>query len=109
VGIALVGSGVGSRRRDMFNMMFCHCPARRIEATQQSRGNKSARRLFKSSRLPGTECVQQTALAQMQGKELAGIRNSYYRGINELKLFLGGGARQSEKKVLVSAKRKGQL
>ena len=48
-------------------------------------------------------------ISQMEGKELGAIRNSYYRGINELKLFLGGGARRSEKKVRVSAKRKGQL
>jgi hypothetical protein len=44
----------------------------------------------------------------MQGKELAGIRNSYYRGLNTLKTFLGGGARRSEEKVRVSTKRKEQ-
>jgi RNA polymerase sigma-70 factor, ECF subfamily len=45
-------------------------------------------------------------ISQLQGKELAGIRNSYYRGLNALKLFLGGGARRSEEKVKVVAKRK---
>ena len=45
-------------------------------------------------------------ISQMQGRELAGIRNSYYRGINALKLFLGGGVRRSEDKARVSAKRK---
>jgi RNA polymerase sigma-70 factor (ECF subfamily) len=43
-------------------------------------------------------------ISKMQGKELAGIRNSYYRGLNALKVFLGGGVRQE--KVRVSAKRK---
>jgi RNA polymerase sigma-70 factor (ECF subfamily) len=45
-------------------------------------------------------------ISQMEGKELTAIRNSYYRGINALKLFLGGGVRRSEDRVLVSAKRK---
>ncbi len=45
-------------------------------------------------------------ISQMQGKELAGIRNSYYRGINALRLVLGGGVRRSEEKARVSAKRK---
>jgi RNA polymerase sigma-70 factor, ECF subfamily len=45
-------------------------------------------------------------ISQMQGKELAGIRNSYYRGINALKLFLGGGVRRSEEKFKVSTRRK---
>jgi RNA polymerase sigma-70 factor (ECF subfamily) len=45
-------------------------------------------------------------ISQMQGKELAGIRNSYYRGINALKVFLGGGVRRSEEKAKVLAKRK---
>jgi hypothetical protein len=42
----------------------------------------------------------------MQGKELAGIRNSYYRGINALRLVLGGGVRRNEERTRVSAKRK---
>jgi RNA polymerase sigma-70 factor (ECF subfamily) len=45
-------------------------------------------------------------ISQLQGKELAGIRNSYYRGINALKAFLGGGVRRGEVRAKVLAKRK---
>ena len=45
-------------------------------------------------------------ISQMEGKELTAIRNSYYRGLNALKTFLGGGVRRSEASSMVSAKRK---
>lgn len=46
-------------------------------------------------------------ISQIQGKELAGIRNSYYRGLKALKTFLGrGGIRRSEGSGGVPTKRK---
>jgi RNA polymerase sigma-70 factor (ECF subfamily) len=45
-------------------------------------------------------------ISQIEGKELTAIRNSYYRGVNALKTFLGGGVRRIEDRVRVSAKRK---
>ena len=35
-------------------------------------------------------------ISQMEGKELSGIRNSYYRGVNALKNSLGKGTRSGE-------------
>jgi RNA polymerase sigma factor (sigma-70 family) len=32
-------------------------------------------------------------ISQMEGKELSGIRNSYYRGVNALRITLGKGVR----------------
>jgi RNA polymerase sigma-70 factor (ECF subfamily) len=45
-------------------------------------------------------------ISQMEGKELTAIRNSYYRGLNALKLFLGGGVRRNGHRAAVSANRK---
>ena len=48
-------------------------------------------------------------ISQMEGKELTGIRNSYYRGLNALRSFLGRDVRRSADKAKVSATRKVQL
>ena len=45
-------------------------------------------------------------ISEMEGKELAGIRNSYYRGINALRSFLGRDIRRSVDKAKVSVNRK---
>src|SRR6266513_1812891 len=47
-------------------------------------------------------------ISEMEGKELAGIRNSYYRGINALRSFLGRDIRRGADKAKVSATRKVQ-
>jgi RNA polymerase sigma-70 factor, ECF subfamily len=44
-------------------------------------------------------------ISEMEGKELPGIRNSYYRGINALRSFLGVGVRRSGEKAKGSARK----
>ena len=45
-------------------------------------------------------------ISEIERKELPGIRNTYYRGIHALKLFLGRGLQRSEERCGVPTKRK---
>ena len=55
--------------------------------------NPAQRRIIELSHFEGHTLRE---ISQMEGKELTGIRNSYYRGVNALKINLGRGTRPRE-------------